>query len=300
MGALVLLGCPSDDTVSGATDSSSTTADDPTADPSTTPDPSTSSSAGMTTLPPESSSSSSEDGGSVSTSLDETTGTTTDETTGTTSDPTTGTGTDTEGSGSSSTTDTPGLDNGEQCMANDECASDMCFIAGILGGVCSECLSEDDCVWGCHLPNPQADPPIGAFCDDGTLGAGCDSNAGCMGGLDCVVVIDVPGILTASGCSECDADADCADQCAPVIDIAEIDGHWECVADGSRADGEFCDLAGAGEECSSGECATADIMGLVTFGICSECDNDNDCDIGESCEDATIDTDGTTTPATCV
>ena len=294
MGSLVLLGCPSDDTVSGATEGGSTAADDTTTNPTTTDD-GTSTLPPMTMLTPDESSSTSSGGASESTSLDPPTSSTGD-TTGETTTGETTTGTTTTGT----TTNGGLLENGEQCMANFECASDMCFMAGILGGVCSDCLTEDDCMWGCHLPNPLASPPLGAFCDDGNLGATCDSNAGCMAGLDCVEVIDIPAVLTASGCSECDTDADCAGQCAPVINVEDIDGHWECVADGSLANGAFCDLAGAGEECTSDECATADIMGLVSFGICSECDNDNDCAIGETCQDAEVALDGTITPATCV
>jgi hypothetical protein len=191
-------------------------------------------------------------------------------------------------------------DNGEQCMSDDECASGMCFLAGILGGICGDCLTEDDCMWGCHFPEVLATPPVGAYCDDGAIGAGCDTNAGCMGGLECVVVLDIPGIVTIRGCSECDSDNDCTDQCVPVYGLPDFDGYWECVGDGSLSDGEACDLAGSGEECSSGECGEADIMGVLSMGICSECDNDGDCGLGESCQAPEFDLDGTVTPGTCV
>ena len=173
---------------------------------------------------------------------------------------------------------------------------------GVLGGLCGECLSEDDCMWGCHLPNPLTDPPQGAVCDDGNLGGGCETAAACMAGLDCVAVLDIPGIVTITGCSECETDADCLDQCAPNYDtiFTGFDGYWECVGDGSLADGAGCDLAGNGEECTSGECGEGDIMGVFSMGICSECDNDNDCLVGEACDAPVINLDGSVIPGACV
>jgi hypothetical protein len=195
------------------------------------------------------------------------------------------------------------LGNGEQCTDNDECASGNCYLAGILGGICGECLTDDDCVWGCAVPNPLAMPPEGSTCDDGTLGAGCETDAACQGALVCTEVVDVPGILTVGGCSECATDADCAELCSPNYDtvFTEFEGHWACVDIGSQPLGAGCDFAGSGDQaCASGFCGIASIMGLLELGICSDCVDDGDCPMGTVCEAPTVDLDGTVTPGSCV
>ena len=87
------------------------------------------------------------------------------------------------------------LPNGESCDADEQCESGKCFIVGIFGGICGECNTDDDCSeWGCSLPNPLSDPPVGAMCGDGQIGSGCESEAACDG-LLCATILDVPGVV---------------------------------------------------------------------------------------------------------
>jgi hypothetical protein len=205
------------------------------------------------------------------------------------------------------TTGVDPLPNGEQCMSNEECESGMCFLAGILGGICSSCLTDEDCEWGCGLPNPLATPPTGAECTDGQLGEGCMSEAACMDPEHfCALIIDVPGVLSASTCSECETTADCEAGlvCNISVSIADISGQKTCVEPGSVPDGEFCDIDGDGEEACEFHCASADIMGLVEFGVCGPCTNvtmaNEGCMAMETCEDPMVDLDGTVVPSMCV
>ena len=192
---------------------------------------------------------------------------------------------------------------GPQCMSNEECESGMCFLAGILGGICSECLSDADCRWGCTMPNPLTDPPTGATCSDGTIGGGCETDGACMDPLLCGLIIDVPGVLSIRTCGECLADADCSDGqlCSPNVRIDEVAGDRVCVDPGSKANGESCNLDGTGAECTSTHCGHADVMGLVEIGVCSECNTvtGEGCDDGLSCEPPMVDFDGTMVPGTC-
>jgi hypothetical protein len=221
--------------------------------------------------------------------------------TSTTMDLTTG---DATGDPTGSTTGDPtgAAPNGATCTANLECESGMCFLAGILGGVCGECLVDADCRWGCSPPNALSDPPAGAYCSDGSIGGGCQSSDACQRGLVCKAIIDVPGVLTQLTCGECLDQIDClaAQLCSPDIVITDFTGAWYCIDPGSKALGEFCDYSGTGDaECASGFCGIADIMSLLQFGVCSECVADGDCGAG-TCEPPTVDLDGTVTPGTCV
>jgi hypothetical protein len=192
-----------------------------------------------------------------------------------------------------------GLPNGQPCMSDLECGSGMCFLSGILGGICGECLGDDDCEWGCTGPNPLSDPPEGSFCNSGLFGEGCQSSDACMGVLVCATILDVPGVLLRNTCSQCLTDAECAgDLCSPDIDVSNLDGARSCVAPFSKPLGSFCDL-GDGDECSSGHCGIADINGLVQLGVCSDCTNDDDCVLGDSCFAPTVDLDGTIFPGYC-
>lgn len=197
-------------------------------------------------------------------------------------------------------------DPGIVCMSNEECESGFCYLAGILGGICSECLTDEHCEWGCSGPNPLADPPMGATCSDGGLGGGCMTDAACMDPLLCGLAIDVPGVLSVSTCGDCLVDGDCSgDQvCSPNVFIDEVRGQLECVEPNSEPNGSFCDLSKSGAECASGLCGAADIMGLVQFGICGPCSNfdedDEGCLPGETCQDPMVDLSGEVVPSLCV
>ena len=181
----------------------------------------------------------------------------------------------------------------------------MCFLAGILGGICSACLTDDDCEWGCGLPNPLVDPPLGAECTEGMLGQGCMTEEACMNEEHfCALIIDVPGVLSASTCSECETTADCTEGtvCNVSVSIETISGQKTCVEPGSVPDGEFCDLEGDGDEACTNFCGEADIMGIAQFGVCGQCNNvtGEGCEGDQMCEAPTVDLDGTVVPSMCV
>lgn len=216
----------------------------------------------------------------------------------TTASPTTATVTTATGSSGFETDG--GLANGQQCMSDFECASGMCFLSGILGGICGDCLGDDDCEWGCTGPNPLSDPPEGSYCNMGLLGDGCQMTDACMSPFVCATILDVPGVLLRNTCSECLTDAECfGGLCSPDLDITSLDGARLCVAAFSKPLGSFCDLDGGDNECSTGHCGVADINGLLQLGVCSDCSTDDDCIIGESCVSPTVDLDGTISPGYC-
>jgi hypothetical protein len=190
-------------------------------------------------------------------------------------------------------TGTDPLPNGEQCTEDAQCESEMCFVVGVLGGVCGDCLTDADCPdGGCSIPNPLKSPPEGASCNMGEQGGGCMSDDVCQGDQTCAVILDVPGVFTASTCSECNDSSTCDgdDICNPHYDVAELSGHKSCVAPGSVALGAGCVIGDEGHEaCASGFCATATVMGLLELGVCSECVEDGDCAEGETCSPPDVD-----------
>lgn len=170
-----------------------------------------------------------------------------------------------------------------------DCASGNCFVVGPLGGVCSECDEDADCAdttgFGCNFGNPLTMTP--AVCSKtGGVGESCETVEACAKGLFCPTLIEVPGILSAATCSECEADSDCpnmGDICTPTYDIANIGGNYYCAAPGSVPDDEGCNLTGDGSECMSGNCAPASLMGIPVVAVCSPCNEDMDCGAGETC-----------------
>lgn len=198
-----------------------------------------------------------------------------------------GTSGDGETDGGSSTGDggngCPQIGFGDACADATQCAcpDNACYVVGPLGGVCSECDEDTDCAattgFGCNFPNPLLG--TAAVCSaTGDLGEGCETSDACAAGLSCTTLIDVPGILSNSTCSECETDADCpGQQCAPTYDIDNFAGHSRCVDAGSVPDDEGCDLAGDGSECISAQCAPASLMGIPFIGVCAPCNEDLDC-----------------------
>ncbi len=185
--------------------------------------------------------------------------------------------------------------NGESCTENEGCISALCFSTP-LGGVCGECVTDLDCAditgGGCTIPNPLAVPPSGATCNMGEPGAGCMSDEICMGEQVCATILDVPGLLTASTCSECIDDTGCIDGalCSPSYDVLNLGGIKTCVQPGDVPDGDGCDLEGSGDEaCNSGFCAAADVLGQLELGVCNPCEVDADCGAGEVCDPPTVD-----------
>src|SRR5690606_26837687 len=90
--------------------------------------------------------------------------------------------------------------------------------------------------------------------------------------------------------------------CTIQYDVSNFKGQKVCAGVGSVPDGEGCDLAGSGDmACMSGDCNEVDIMGLATLGICGQCEEDADCESGETCTETNVDiTTGEVTPSVCV
>ncbi|MCX4239676.1 hypothetical protein [Paraliomyxa miuraensis] len=170
---------------------------------------------------------------------------------------------------------------GGACIAPGECASNACYLVGPLGGVCSECDEDADCAMGCSPGNPVTGAC--ALCCDGSLGCGCETGLACQAGLSCAPILQIPGILSTSACSECVDDAGCPAGllCSPTYDLDGLSGHFACVLPGSKAIDEGCDLTGSGDaQCATGQCAPAAIMGIPVIGVCSECNEGTDCASG--------------------
>lgn len=171
-----------------------------------------------------------------------------------------------------------------------DCASDNCFVVGPLGGVCSECDESADCEattgFGCNFGNPLTGTP--AVCSTtGDVGESCEDAGDCAMGLFCPTLIEVPGILSAATCSECEPETNdgCMGGaiCTPTYDIANIGGNYFCADPGSVPNDEGCNLTGDGTECESGNCAPAALMGIPVVAVCSPCNEDTDCGGGMTC-----------------
>lgn len=173
-------------------------------------------------------------------------------------------------------------ENGIACSDPCDCMTNECFSVGALGGVCSNCDSDEDCAdtgFGCNFGNPLTLTP--AICSrTGDLGEGCETSDACADDLLCAPLIDVPGVLTAQTCSECVTDEDCMGQlCAPTYDIENIAGHYLCVDMGTVPDNEGCNFMSdsGNDQCMSGNCSPAAVMGIPVVGVCSPCNEDQDC-----------------------
>jgi hypothetical protein len=198
----------------------------------------------------------------------------------------------------SGTTDVITGGGGGMCSADEECASNSCFLLPLLGGLCGECKVDGDCVdGGCSTPNPFAG--VGAMCNDGSAGDGCQTDAVCsdLDNPHCGVVLDATPIIKISTCGECKTNADCdapKGNCSPDVDVSEFSGIMQCVADGSLANDSACNYVEQGgvplgnAACASGKCGTAVLMGIIKVGVCGECLTDADCG-GGSCVDGSID-----------
>jgi hypothetical protein len=183
--------------------------------------------------------------------------------------------------------------NGSPCGDAEECTSGFCYQIPMLGGVCSECLSDTDCPMGtCSL-----DPVGYAVCTDGSIGVMCSSDEGCMDDLVCAQLIDTMGLFDLNFCSECNEDTPCSggQLCAPVYDLAAFQGYLACMDPGSVPNDGGCPLdgfMGEGEVCQSGLCGVADVLGLIPIGVCGECLSDMDCMPMETCTPAAADMSG--------
>ena len=175
--------------------------------------------------------------------------------------------------------------NGAQCAGESECESGFCYTIPMVGGVCSECLMDQDCDMGtCSL-----DAVGYAICTDGSQGNMCDTDEGCMGELVCTELIDTGGIVNTSFCSECGPTAPCDGEqiCTPQLDLANLGGSFVCVDPGTVENGQGCPIeggSGVDETCASGHCGIANLFGFAELGVCGECNVNEDCpEKGQTC-----------------
>lgn len=180
------------------------------------------------------------------------------------------------------------LPNGAECTSDDECMSMNCF--SLLGGMlafCADCNEDQDCVdagtgTACTLDVMSQN----ATCTTGELGSTCMSDAACADGkCGPVIEIPIPGIIP-DLCNECDDSMDCmgGNLCSPVFDLQMFSGQKSCVAPGSVMNDNLCPEGPDGPMvCMSGHCNSATIMGIVEVFVCGECDEDGDCEPGETC-----------------
>lgn len=184
--------------------------------------------------------------------------------------------------------------NGGMCEDASDCESGFCYQIPMLGGVCSECLTDTDCEMGTCSLDPMA---FYAVCTDGSIGVMCSGDEGCMGDLVCAELIDTGGLFNANFCSECNDTTPCAGGqiCAPVYDLASFQGYLACMDPGTVPNGGGCPLdgfQGDGEVCQSGICSVADLLGLIPIGVCGDCLTDMDCMGMEMCTPAVADMTG--------
>lgn len=281
--AMILAGCGSaveidgTDTDTDGSSSSASTSGSPTSSTPTTNDPSTSSgvtTGGVTTTPPPGSTtqvsddSSSDDGSNFIT-------------------PETG----------DSGPDKP-QPNGAQCVGDDGCVSGFCYLLPQGGGVCSECLVDQDCEMGTCAINSG---PMFAACTDGSQGLQCNTDEGCAGDLVCSELIDTGGFFNASFCSECNGPEQCGPEqfCAPEYDLQNISGSFNCVDAGMVEIGGGCPLVDGDGACASGHCTSADLFGFAELALCGECSTNEDCpEETPTCAPAEASMNGIT-PSTC-
>lgn len=188
--------------------------------------------------------------------------------------------------------------NGGQCAGEPDCESGFCYVIPQVGGVCSECLVDEDCDTGtCSL-----DAVGYAICTDGSQGNMCNSDEGCMGELVCTELINTGGIFNANFCSQCGPTAPCDGEqiCAPIYDLGNLGGYFACSDPGTVEDGQGCPITDGNAACASGYCGLANLFGFAELGVCGECNVDEDCpEMGQTCVGAEAGMGGLT-PAFCM
>jgi hypothetical protein len=188
--------------------------------------------------------------------------------------------------------------NGGFCLVDDECTSGYCLAIEGVGGVCSECELDADCAMGTCVFEILVGYSI---CTDGSAGVDCMSDRGCAEGLVCVPVFGEGG-FSPTRCSECGPATPCPDGqgCSLITDNGLLDAYLGCIDAGTVPLGETCPAVGGvgdGTICTSGQCGVISVF-MFDIGVCSECDADEDCMMGQACSPPGFDM-GMLTPGTC-
>jgi hypothetical protein len=181
---------------------------------------------------------------------------------------------------------------GQRCYNDSECASGFCdswphadfsgpffpVFAMPEPALCHECRTDSDCdsdrVCGLSFLDFLDDTVIARCVDPGSdpLGDACRSDSECAEGLFCVKGESSGGI-----CGECDQTTACENG---------LICHYttECIAPRILALGDACI---SDDACESGICFPLPGSAMTqSFGTCSECTDDSDCEQGQSCVDS--------------
>lgn len=177
--------------------------------------------------------------------------------------------------------------NGSQCGSDAECESMKCYSIPMVGGVCSECKVDADCLESgegiaCSLDLLT----MQAACSNGQLGDTCMAMSSCEDGLFCAEVVEGTFGLVPSACSNCKSSGDCdgGQLCAPIFDTMKFEGYKDCVEPGSVQNDALCSIKDMGDaSCASGHCGEVDIMGFIQVGVCGACNSDEDCEMDQKC-----------------
>lgn len=193
------------------------------------------------------------------------------------------------------------VDAGEQageCATADDCMMGQVCYTIQTQGYCGECDGDAQCPnGGCTPPNPFV--PSGSVCNTGKRCGGCQSYDACNDpeAPFCATVYTIENFLPVQTCSECASDGDCPNDrpnCAPIFeDLTTFSGTRACVPDCSLPRDHSCEV-GQDQACQTGICSPASFMGFIEIGLCGECENDEDCAAGQTCESAEIDFQGQT------
>lgn len=201
---------------------------------------------------------------------------------------------------------TQAFDDGRQCNEDEDCDSGYCYNPAGFFGICGDCNHEDEgCSAGnrCKYQDPL-DPSVHPICVSKNQATGegllCESNSECgkyfqsffQAPYTCAPIVE-DSLIPLSTCSYCEDDGDCGGRdphyCDIHVDFTDWKIYRQCEEEDSQVNGTICDLENDGHlTCQSGECAVMD-LGALSVGVCSECDEDADCGMGEYCDMPTID-----------
>jgi hypothetical protein len=198
---------------------------------------------------------------------------------------------------------------GEWCRSDTACDSNICNMTWngipLSRGFCSLCHSHQECRdlgTGVNCATSLWDDASEPYskCTDGQKGSPCVEATDCASGLLCAFnPINPPP--NQRSCSECESNSDCNDAADGETrhrnvchlhteyrgDFGDeaVGDHFDCVAESSIPNGEYCHAAGDGDEACDGFCPAIP-WGDESLGLCSPCrpDHEGDCPSGQTCQ----------------